>query len=203
MSIGRKRIVSLTDITDFKGITLKVLTNMLYESNKREQQHSARVSQLCTALGTALGLCPEKIEELHNAGLLHDIGKIVIDNKILEKPGKLSDLEFAEIKRHAETGYRILSSVKDWTQLAEYVWDHHERWDGQGYPRGLKGNEIPLQARIIAVADAYDAMTSNRPYRKALSLDSAIKEIRNNAGCQFDPEVSRVFLENIKKWYYI
>jgi len=193
----------LSESASMRNKTVKVIIKTLYEKNEREQQHSARVSKLCAAIGTALGLRGEDISELRTVGLLHDIGKIVLDDRILDKAGNLSNVEITEIKRHAETSYRILSSVNEFAQLAEYVLAHHERWDGKGYPKGLKGYEIPLHARIIAVADAYDAMTSDRPYRKALSVETAIEEIKVNAGIQFDPDISRVFLENIKQWHYI
>ncbi len=129
--------------------------------------------------------------------MLHDIGKIAIDEKILNKPGRLSIEEWNEIKRHPEIGYRILSSVNDMAELAEFVLAHHERWDGKGYPKGLKGEEIPLQARIIMVADSYDAMTSERTYRKPLTEEAGMEELRENAGTQFDPEIVRVFIEKV------
>jgi HD-GYP domain-containing protein (c-di-GMP phosphodiesterase class II) len=128
---------------------------------------------------------------------MHDIGKIILNDYILDKPGPLTDSEWFDIKRHSETGYRILESVKEFSQMAEYVLAHHERWDGKGYPKGLKGEEIPLQARIIAVADSYNAMVSDRAYRKALSREYAKMEIINNAGIQFDPLIANVFVERV------
>ena len=193
----------LSESASMRNKTVKVIIKTLYEKNEREQQHSARVSQLCAALGTALDMSGEDISELRTVGLMHDIGKIILDDRILDKPGTLSNAQFSEIKRHAETSYRILSSVNEFAPLAEYVLAHHERGDGKGYPKGLKGTDIPLQARIIAVADAYDAMTSDRPYRKALGMDTAIEEIQNNAGTQFDPDIAKVFLANIKQWDYV
>lgn len=187
----------LSESASMRNKTVKVIIKTLYEKNEREQQHSARVSQLCEALGKALGLSVEDISELKTVGLMHDIGKIILDDRILDKPAGLSDAEFSEIKRHAETGYRILSSVNEFAQLAEYVLAHHERWDGKGYPKGLQGEDIPLQARIIAIADSYDAMTSDRPYRKALNEEYAIEEIRRNSGTQFDPYITSVFLEKV------
>lgn len=177
--------------------TIELIINTLYEKDKSEEQHSQRVSELCAAIGYALHLNVEDVSELRTLGLMHDIGMIALDEKIINMPGELNDSEWLEIKRHSETGYRILSSVNETSQLAEYVLAHHERWDGKGYPKGLKGEEIPLQARIIAVADAYDAMTSDRPYRKALTEETTINEIKCNAGLQFDPLIARVLLENI------
>lgn len=184
----------LSESSSMRNRTIKVITKTLYEKNEREQQHSARVSQLCEMIGVALDLSLEDINELRTVGLMHDIGKITIDDYILEKKEALNEAEWLEIKRHVETGYRILSSINEYAQLAEYVLAHHERWDGGGYPKGLRGNSIPIAARIIAIADSYDAMTSNRPYRKAMSKDAAINEIIKNSGTQFDPELVKTFM---------
>jgi len=187
----------LSESKSMRHKTIEMIIKTLYEKNAREQQHSARVSQLCVALGVALGLREGHISELRTVGLMHDIGKITIDDRLLDKPGPFSTEEWVEMKRHAETGYRILSSVNEFAPLAEYVLAHHERWDGKGYPKGLKGEEIPLEARIIAVADTYDAMTRDRPYRKTLSEEATIEEIKRNAGIQFDPYIARVFVESV------
>jgi len=138
-----------------------------------------------------------EIQELKTVGLLHDIGKVAIDENILNKPGKLTNEEWEELKRHPEIGYRILSSANDMAEIAEYVLAHHERWDGTGYPKGLRGKQIPLKSRIIAIADAFDAMISERPYKNALSKDAAVKELINNAGIQFDPELVKIFIEEV------
>jgi len=125
---------------------------------------------------------------------MHDIGKIVIDSNTLNKASSLSEEEWAEMKRHPEIGYQILRSVDEYASFAFIVLAHHERWDGKGYPLGLKGNEIALESRIIAIADTYDAMTHDRPYRKALTTGEALDEIRRNSGTQFDPQIVEVFL---------
>ncbi len=180
-----------------RGKTINTIIRTLHEKNSREEQHSYRVSELCHRMGEALGLPEGEIQELKSVGLLHDIGKIAIDEKILNKPGKLTLDEWEEIKRHPEIGYRILSTATDMGEMAEYVLAHHERWDGLGYPKGLKGESLPLQPRIIAIADAYDAMTSSRSYRGALSHEMAIKELRKNAGTQFDPELVKLFIDKV------
>jgi len=128
------------------------------------------------------------------AATYHDIGKIAIPDVILKKPGRLTADEYAIIKTHAEIGYGILKAADEFSDLAEIVLSHHERWDGSGYPRGLSRNGIPLFSRIIGVADAFEAMTSERPYRGAMSLPAAIAELRNGSGTQFDPDIVIAFL---------
>ncbi|MEG1313214.1 MAG: diguanylate cyclase, partial [Bacilli bacterium] len=187
----------LFESPSMRGKTISAIINTLHEKNKREEQHSQRVSELCDSMGRALGLSVGEIKELKTVGLLHDIGKVAIEENILNKPGKLTEVEREEIKRHPEIGYRILSSVNDMSEMAEYVLAHHERWDGLGYPKGLKGYEIPLQGRIMAIADTFDAITSERSYRSALPVEFAVEELRKNAGTQFDPVLVEVFIENV------
>lgn len=187
----------LFESPSMRGKTINAIIRTLHEKNKREEQHSHRVSYLCESVGRALGLPEDDIKELKTVGLLHDIGKIAIEENILNKSEKLTDEEWEEIKRHPEIGYRILSTVNDMSEMAEHVLAHHERWDGKGYPKGLKGEEIPLQARIITIADAYDAMVSERSYRSALPEEVAIRELKLNAGTQFDSELVRLFIEKV------
>ena len=187
----------LFESPSIRGKTIKAIINTLYEKNKREEQHSHRVSVLCKIMGESLKLPEHEIEVLKTVGLLHDIGKIAIDENVLNKPGKLTDDEWEEIKRHPEIGYRILNTVNDMSEMANWTLYHHERWDGKGYPKGLKGNEIPFVSRIITIADAYDAMTSERSYRSALPEEFVIAELQKNAGIQFDPELVRVFIEKV------
>lgn len=179
------------------GAIINTIIGTLHEKYKREEQHSQRVSRLSVEIGRAMRLQDDIIEGLYNMGTLHDIGKIAVPEGVFNKEGSLTPEEWSEIKRHPEVGYRILSSVNDLAEIAEYILAHHERWDGQGYPKGLRQKEIPLQARIMAVADAYDAMVSERSYRKTLSQAEAVDELLRNAGTQFDPEVVRIFVEAV------
>lgn len=179
--------------------TIHAIMKTLHEKNPREEKHSQRVSHLCVQTAQVMNFSEHRLNEIRTVGLLHDIGKISIDESILNKPGKLTDEEYLEIKRHPEIGFNILSTVSDMKEMAEYVLAHHERWDGNGYPRGLKGEAIPLQARIITIADAYDAMIGERSYRQALSPDEAAMELLAHAGTQFDPELTELFIQEVLK----
>lgn len=176
-----------------RGKTIGAIINTLHEKNKREEAHSQRVSDLCVEMGRAINLPERELDEMRTVGLLHDIGKIAINEEILNKPGRLTEEEYEEIKRHPEIGYRILSSVNDMQDMAAHVLSHHERWDGGGYPRGLAGEAIPVQSRMIAIADAFDAMTGERTYRPSLTEEEALKELVKHAGTQFDPALVDVF----------
>ncbi|MEI8216516.1 MAG: PAS domain S-box protein [Eubacteriales bacterium] len=187
----------LYESSSMRSKTIDLIMNTLYEKNHREMLHSKRVSEICESLARKLNLEKDTIKQIKIAGLMHDIGKIGIDEKILNKPEKLTDEEWNEIKKHSEIGYRILSSVNEFSEVANYVLEHQEKWDGSGYPRGLKGKEISIQARIISIADAYDAMTSQRAYSSALTQQEAIDEILKYSGVQFDPEIVKVFAENV------
>ena len=180
--------------------TVQTLMTALYEKNKREERHSQRVSEFCGLLGQELDLGEREIMDLKITGLFHDIGKISIDDNILNKPGRLTEEEWQEIKRHPEVGYRVLRSVPGMEDIAFYILSHHERWDGGGYPQGLQGEEIPLQSRIVAVADAYDAMVSQRPYKNRLSKEAAAAELKRNAGTQFDPQIVDAFVKAVDSW---
>lgn len=158
-----------------------------------------RVSELASVVAWQMGLRKEQVRRIEKAAILHNIGKIGIADAVLAKPGPLDDAEWAEMKRHPELGYRMLQGIDFLRDAAEIVYTHHERHDGSGYPRGLKGDGIPLGARIFAVVDAYDAITSYRPYRKAQPHRKAVEEIVRNSGTQFDPEVVRAFLEAEKQ----
>jgi putative nucleotidyltransferase with HDIG domain len=155
--------------------------------------HSQRVSQVAVSIAQAMGLSEEEQENTRIGALLHDIGKIGIPDHVLQKPGVLSDAEFALIKQHPTIGCRILEGVQGLSAYLPAVEFHHENWDGTGYPRGLKAKDIPLAARIVHVADAWDAMTSDRPYRAGFTHARALAVIRIHAGTHFDPEIAEVF----------
>lgn len=185
----------LYEFNSHRSEFIKSILKSLHEKNPYAEEHSQRVSIICEEIGKKLGLRLDEINLLRLISQLHDIGKITIDEAILNKPGKLTDEEWSIIKRHPEIGYRIISTSPEYQEIAYDILSHHERYDGKGYPQGLKGDEIPLRARIVAIADAYDAMTSNRPYRKALTKDEAIHEIMKASGTQFDPALVEIFLD--------
>lgn len=160
------------------------------------EAHLERVSRYSLAIGRVLRLDEEMLEQLHKGALLHDIGKVGVPDRILQKPGRLTPEEYEEMKKHTIIGYEMCKPLRSLQGGALLVIrHHHERWDGKGYPDGLKGEEIPLLARIVSVVDAYDAMTTDRVYRKALPEEKARAEIQRNAGSQFDPKVAEVFLD--------
>lgn len=175
--------------------TIDLIMRSLFEINPRERMHSTRVSELCARIATKLDCGNLGGEKIRLAGLMHDIGKVTIQPSVLNKEGKLTHDEWDEVRQHPEVGYRILGSASEFSEISEYVLEHHERWDGMGYPRGLKGEGISLPARIIAVADAYDAMTTERTYKRVMTHEEALVEIQSYAGLQFDPQVVGAFLE--------
>ncbi|HEY8908676.1 MAG TPA: HD domain-containing phosphohydrolase [Desulfosporosinus sp.] len=175
--------------------TITAIIDTLHKTYPREEKHARRVSEISQQIGQALGLSEIEVNQLKAVGQFHDIGKIAIPESILNKPGRLTEQERLEIERHPDIGFRILNPSHDLSPLAEYILAHHERWDGTGYPKGIKGEAIPRMARIITLADSYDAMTSDRPYRKALSEEQALIEIRKNSGTQFDPQITQIFIE--------
>jgi diguanylate cyclase (GGDEF)-like protein/PAS domain S-box-containing protein len=192
----------LYESSSMRSKTIDLIMNTLYEKNNREMLHSKRVSRFCEMIATKMNFDKDDINQMSIAGMMHDIGKIGIDEKILNKDAQLNNEEWVEMKRHPEIGYRVLSSVNEFSEIAEYVLEHQEKWDGTGYPRGLQGEEISIQARIITIADAYDAMTTERTYSHALSKEAAMTEIKKCAGTQFDPEIVNVFIESVIPNYH-
>lgn len=192
----------LIESEEMKSYTVQIIMQTLYDNINTEQNHSESVSKLCQSMGKALGLNDEKVEELRVLGIVHDIGKIAVGSYLFNLPRTLEESEWAEVKQHLGIGYRILRLVKEYSKIAEAVLAHHERWDGGGYPKGLKGEEIPFNSRILAIADSYDAMISERPYRKPYEVEYAVSEIKNNAGSQFDPKLAKIFIEKVlcKRW---
>ncbi|MDR3599832.1 MAG: PAS domain S-box protein [Desulfosporosinus sp.] len=182
--------------------TIKTLVVTLEKNYPGTEDNSKRVSELCQAIARTIGLAEWEVCKVRSAGFFRDIGNISIEKGLLNKPRKLREQEWDEVKRHPEIGFRILCSSHEMSELADYVLAHHERWDGTGYPKGLQGINIPIEARIIAIACSYVAMTSERPYRSAFTEEVARQEILKNAGTQFDPEIAKVFVEKIldKPW---
>jgi len=160
--------------------------------------HSQRVMEYSVGIAKRMKLNEDDVERLRKSAILHDIGKIGIPDIVLHKKTKLTKDEYAVIKSHPEIGATILKSIKSFKDFVPSVYHHHERYDGGGYPQGIHGEKIPLHARIIAVADSFDAMTSNRPYRKAFPFETALSEIEKNRGIQFDPYIAGVFIEIFK-----
>ncbi len=182
--------------------TLEALVAALDARDRETRGHSVRVSRLTMLLARELGVQEGTREwlDMERGSLLHDIGKIGVADAILRKPGKLADDEWAEMRRHARIGYEMLKDIPFLAGAAEIVACHHERWDGKGYPRGLAGEAIPLGARIFALADAFDAMATDRPYRRARSYEECKAEIVRCAGTQFDPRVVEAFLRVYPRW---
>jgi putative nucleotidyltransferase with HDIG domain len=171
------------------------LANALDARDRYTSGHSCRVSQLSCATAAAMGLDPEHVERIRTGALLHDIGKIGIADSVLQKPGRLTAEEFAIVKEHPVIGRRILEGVRGLAPYLDAVELHHENWDGSGYPKGQSGDETLVDARIIHVSDAYDAMTSNRSYRRGMTHEQAIDELCKYAGTQFDPRVVELFVK--------
>jgi len=157
--------------------------------------HSARVTLFAEGLARTLGWTDRRLDVLRLGGSLHDVGKIAVNASILQKPGPLDEAELEQIRVHPVAGARLIQDVADFQPALPYVLHHHERWDGTGYPHRLRGERIPLEARVLGVADAFDAMTSRRPYRPALSVEQALAELQRCAGTQFDPSLARTFVQ--------
>lgn len=194
MKLSREKLI---DASSMLSRTIEIIMNSLYEKNSREMEHSKRVANICEKIAQRMNLELNIVSKLKIAGLMHDIGKIGIPDSILDKPDRLSEEEFSLIRKHSEVGYRILSAANEFSEIADYILAHHERWDGRGYPKGLRGTDIPVYARIISIADSFDAMTSDRSYRKAMTLEEAKNEIMKNSNIQFDPTIVKIFIDII------
>ena len=181
---------------------IECLTAALEAKDIYTSGHSSRVADISFDLAKAMGLKGFMLEDIHIAAHLHDIGKMGIPENILNKRGKILPHEWAQIQRHPEIGYDILSKSKQLDKIAKVVLHHHERWDGKGYPHALSKDKIPLGSRIISVADSIDAMISARPYREAMAWDECMQEVLLNKALQFDPVVVETAEKIWKKWAY-
>jgi len=178
---------------------LEILCAALDRRDRATEGHSRRVAELSLVVARELGINRGRFKDLERAAILHDIGKIVVADAILSKPAPLTEAEWEEMRRHPTVGFDMVRNVPLLRQAADIIYAHHEHFNGSGYPHGLKGEEIPLGARIFAVVDAYDAITSDRPYRKARPHEYALEEIKRNTGTQFDPKVVDAFLKAEEK----
>lgn len=185
---------ALREVEDSYRVTLEALATALDVREHETQAHSHRVREYTLTIARLMGCETEELVQIGRGALLHDVGKIVLPDSILLKPGKLTSDEWNEMMKHPRIGFEILESIGFLAPAAELVLAHQERWDGKGYPNRLAGNDIPLGARMFAVADTMDAMTSDRPYRKALSFEAVVAEVRRCSGTQFDPKVVEAFL---------
>ncbi|MEO0185299.1 MAG: HD domain-containing phosphohydrolase [candidate division WOR-3 bacterium] len=183
------------ELDDLFLSSIRAIVEAIDAKDPYTKGHSARVVEYALLIGEGMELDKDVLKDLELSAVLHDVGKIGIPDKILSKPGLLTDEEYAYMKRHPELGAAIVEPIRKLKKLVPDILHHHEKYDGRGYPMGLKGNQIPLGARIIAIADSFDAMTSDRPYRPRREINVALKEIKDNKGTQFDPEVAGVFLK--------
>jgi HD-GYP domain-containing protein (c-di-GMP phosphodiesterase class II) len=186
--------ISLEKLRKAMGWIIQAMSRTIETRDPYTSGHQRRVADLARSIAHEMGLPEDQVDGLRMAGIVHDLGKIAVPAEILSKPTKLSNIELALIKVHPQTSYDILKDIDFPWPVAEIVFQHHERMDGSGYPRGLKGDEIFLEARILMVADVVEAMASHRPYRPALGIDKALEEISQNKGILYDPEVVEVCL---------
>jgi len=177
---------------------VQALTKALAARDFITEGHAERLQHLVTDLARSLGVPEYNIGDLRLLAQFHDIGKVGVSDSILFKPGIFTPGERLEMQRHCAIGHRIALSAPDMVHIADWILKHHEWWNGEGYPQGLKEEEIPLECRILAIADAYDAMTNDRPYRKAISHEEAVAELRRNSGIQFDPQLVQEFIQMLE-----
>ena len=181
-------------LSRFSAATVYSLTTLLDLRDLSTGTHGTRLAEWAVQVGELAGLDGDELRDLEITCLLHDIGKVGLPDSILDKPGRLTEEEFDQVKKHADYGWAILRLLPGFERVCLLVLHHHERIDGMGYPAGLKGDEIPLGARIVAVVDAFDAMVSDRPYRKGLPVVEALRRLRADSGTQFDAEIVELFL---------
>ncbi|MFO8061252.1 MAG: HD-GYP domain-containing protein, partial [Bacillota bacterium] len=184
----------MLEMDSVRSSLISSLMNALTEKSQENEDHAERLEIMAVAVGREMGLDDNYLADLTLLARLHDLGKVVLPDEILSKEGPLTDEEWMQIRTHPEAGFRIAQTSPEMAPVARAILSHHERYDGKGYPQGIKGEEIPLIARVIAVADAYDAMTSGRPYRPAITHREAIDEIERCAGTQFDPRIAQIFV---------
>ena len=189
----------LIEVPSMRSNAIDTIMQTLNEKDNYSEQHVRNVAILSKRLAEFMKLPISDIKEIHTAGLLHDIGKIIIPSTILNKEGKLTNEEYTIMKSHPEIGFRILNSTAELRGISKIVLHHHERWDGKGYPHHLKGEEISLKSRIITISDAYDAMTTERSYKRTLTKEEALTEVIRCSGTQFDPDIVTVFIDNFEE----
>lgn len=194
----RYSLILYFDILNNYMATMQIINKLIEAKDTYTSGHATRVQELSVKLANSLNLKKNVINNISTAALLHDIGKVGINDSILNKPDRLTDSEYEEIKKHTVLGAEIISGINFLKDSVDIVLYHHERYDGKGYPKCISGEQIPLEACIVSIADSYDAMTSDRPYRKAMDKETALKEIKNNAGKQFHPVLAEKFVEIMK-----
>jgi HD-GYP domain-containing protein (c-di-GMP phosphodiesterase class II) len=199
MAVALANAQLLEDLDSMNWGTLRALARTVDAKSPWTAGHSERVTDTAMGIGSIMGLGGEGLEHLHRGGLLHDIGKIGIPVDILDKPDRLTDDEYRIVQGHSRIGARILEPISAYNPVIPMVLQHHERFDGKGYPDGLSGKTISLGARILAVADVFDSLISDRPYRKAMEYEKVMKIINEGAGNQFDPEVVRAFMKFVTR----
>jgi putative two-component system response regulator len=192
--LERRKAIRRFDTREAHQQTALMLANVIESRDRYTRGHIERVERYAVRVARALEWDVERITLLEFGALLHDIGKILAPRRILNKPDKLTEAEWIIMRRHPENGAQMLTGVEHLRETLPYVLYHHERWDGKGYPTGLAGRSIPVEARLLAIADAYDAMTNDRPYRAAVPIAKALDEIQRCSGTQFDPELVNVFI---------
>lgn len=186
-------------IPSIKHKSVETIIKTLQERDINSESHSRKVAYYSKQIAIELGFNNDRVSIVETAALVHDVGKIMISSEILTKPERLSKEEFNEIKKHPEIGYRILKSFEGFEDIAEIILNHHERIDGKGYPNKIKGDNIPIEAKIISVADSYEAMISTRTYKNRMNKKEAISELYKHSGTQFDLKIVDIFVNRILK----